>query len=104
MPEANSLWIGREPTVFRHGGKKLSPMTFLLLSLGRAVMQKIIAEKDKRGRKEEKQKGMRSNTVAFPQAKIRELVTTELPATSMKCIVFGLILLPLPWRAAIRRM
>lgn len=79
---ANSLWIGREPTVFRHGGKKLSPMTFLLLSLGRAVVQKIIAEKDKPGRKEEKQKGMRSNTVAFPQAKIRELVTTQLPAAS----------------------
>ena len=68
--------------MFRHGGKKLSPMTFLLLSLGRAVVQKIIAEKDKPGRKEEKQKGMRSNTVAFPQAKIRELVTTQLPAAS----------------------
>ena len=79
---ANSLWIGREPLVFRCEGKKLSPMTFLLLSLGRAVVQKIIAEKDKPGRREEKQKGMRSNTVAFPQAKIRELVSTELPAAS----------------------
>ena len=75
---ANSLWIGREPLVFRCEGKKLSPMTFLLLSLGRAVVKKIIAEKDKPGRREEKQKGMRSNTVAFPQAKIRELVSTEL--------------------------
>lgn len=79
---ANSLWIGREPLVFRSDGKKLSPMTFLLLSLGRAVVQKIIAEKDKPGRREEKQKGMRSNTVAFPQAKIRELVSHELPAAS----------------------
>lgn len=79
---ANSLWIGREPLVFRCEGKKLSPMTFLLLSLGRAVVQKIIAEKDKPGRREEKQKGMRSNTVAFPQAKIRELVSAELPAAS----------------------
>ena len=79
---ANSLWIGREPLVFRCEGKKLSPMTFLLLSLGRAVVQKIIAEKDKPGRREEKQKGMRSNTVAFPQAKLRELVSTELPAAS----------------------
>lgn len=79
---ANSLWIGREPLVFRSQGKKLSPMTFLLLSLGRAVVQKIIAEKDKPGRREEKQKGMRSNCVAFPQAHVRELVTTELPAAS----------------------
>lgn len=68
--------------VFRCDGKKLSPMTFLLLSLGRAVVQKIIAERDKPGRREEKQKGMRSNTVAFPQAKIRELVSRELPASS----------------------
>ena len=79
---ANSLWIGREPLVFRSDRKKLSPMTFLLLSLGRAVVQKIIAEKDKPGRREEKQRGMRSNTVAFPQAKIRELVSSELPASS----------------------
>ena len=79
---ANSLWIGREPVVFRSQGKKLSPMTFLLLSLGRAVVQKFIAEKDKPGRRQEKQMGMRSNTVAFPQAKIRELVSTELPAAS----------------------
>lgn len=68
--------------MFRCDGKKLSPMTFLLLSLGRAVVQKIIAERDKPGRREEKQKGMRSNTVAFPQAKIRELVSRELPASS----------------------
>ena len=66
---ANSLWIGREPAVFRCKGKKLSPMTFLLLSLGRAAVQKIIAEPHKPQRKEEKQRGMRSNTVAFPQAK-----------------------------------
>ena len=77
---ANSLWIGRAPLVFRSNGKKLSPMTFLLLSLGRAVVQKIIAEKDKPGRREEN--WMRSNTVAFPQAKIRELVSSELPASS----------------------
>ena len=81
---ANSLWIGREPVVFRNQGKKLSPMTFLLLSLGRAVVQKIIAEKDKPGRRQEKQMGMRSNTVAFPQAKTRELVSTELPAASIE--------------------
>ena len=31
---ANSLWIGREPLVFRSEGKKLSPMTFLPLRPG----------------------------------------------------------------------
>ena len=79
---ANNLWIGRLPAVFRSGKKRLSAMTFTLLSLGRAVVRKIIAERQKPRRPEEKQKGMRANTVAFPQAKIRELVTAHLPPTS----------------------
>ena len=57
-------------------------MIFMLLSLGRAVVQKVIAERTKPQRPEEKQKGMRANTVAFPQAKMRELVTAHLPPTS----------------------
>ena len=40
----NDLWIGRVPRVFRPGQKRLSAMPFLLLSLGRAVVQKVIAE------------------------------------------------------------
>ena len=79
---ANDLWLGRVPAVFRPDKKRLSAMTFMLLSLGRAVVQKVIAERTKPQRPEEKQKGMRANTVAFPQAKIRELVTAHLPPTS----------------------
>ena len=79
---ANDLWIGRVPAVFRPNKKRLSAMTFLMLSLGRAVVQKVIAERRKPQRPEEKQKGMRANTVAFPQAKMRELVTAHLPPSS----------------------
>ena len=51
--------------MFRPNKKRLSAMTFLMLSLGRAVVQKVIAERRKPQRPEEKQKGMRANTVAF---------------------------------------
>ena len=40
----NDLWIGGVPCVFRPGHRRLSAMTFLPLSLGRAVVQKVIAE------------------------------------------------------------
>ena len=76
---ANSLWIGRYPNVFKHQGKPLSPMTFLLLSLGRPVVQKIIAEPHKTRPVKEKQKGIRANTIAFPQAQLHELATAHLP-------------------------
>ena len=76
---ANSLWIGRYPNVFKHQGKPLSPMTFLLLSLGRRVVQKIIAEPHKTRPVKEKQKGIRANTIAFPQAQLHELATAHLP-------------------------
>ena len=76
---ANSLWIGRYPLAFKCGNKPLSVMTFLLLSLGRAVVQKIVAERHKPGPVREKQKGIRANTIAFPQAKLHELQTAHLP-------------------------
>ena len=76
---ANSLWIGRYPLAFKCGNKPLSVMTFLLLSLGRAVVQKIVAERRKPGPVREKQKGIRANTIAFPQAKLHELQTAHLP-------------------------
>ena len=78
---ANSLWVGRYPSVFKRGGGPLSSMTFLLLSLGRPVVQKVIAEKHKGGPLKEKQKGMRANTIAFPQARLHELQTAHLPPT-----------------------
>eukprot|EP00438_Fugacium_kawagutii_P020118 Skav226970 [mRNA] locus=scaffold51:356186:370706:- [translate_table: standard] len=76
---ANSLWIGRYPKIFLHQGKPLSPMTFLMLSLGRPVVQKIIAEPHKAKPLKQKQKGIRANTIAFPQAQLHEMVTAHLP-------------------------
>ena len=52
-------------------------MTFLLLSLGRPVVQKIIAEPHKTRPVKEKQKGIRANTIAFPQAQLHELATVN---------------------------
>ena len=43
-------------------------------------MQKIIAEKDRRADPKTKQKGLRGNTICFPQAIIKELVPSPLPA------------------------
>ena len=76
---ANSLWIGRYPKVFLHDGQPLSEMTMLLLSLGRPVAQKIIAEPHKARPVKEKQKGIRANTIAFPQAQLHEMATAHLP-------------------------
>ena len=76
---ANYLWIGRYPPAFLWHGKPLSAMTWLLLALGRPVIQKVIAEKQKPGPVQQKQKGIRANTIAFPQAILRELATTQLP-------------------------
>ena len=53
-----------------NGEPRVSPMTFMLLSLGRAVVHKMIPEKHKPRRPEEKQKGMRSNRVALARARI----------------------------------
>ena len=77
---ANDNLILREPRCFRVHGKKLSPMTFTLLALGRMVVRKIIAEPDRKGPPSTKQKGLRHNTIAFPQARCLELLTDALPA------------------------
>ena len=81
---ANDNMMLREPTCFRRNkeGKqaKLSPMTFTVLALARMVVQKIIAEPAKKADPATKQKGLRANTICFPQAVIRELVTEALPA------------------------
>ena len=52
------------------------------------MVQKIIAEPRKPGAPEEKQCGMRANTVAFPQAKMKELVTARLPPTSEEAVPY----------------
>ena len=46
---ANDNLMLREPFAFRDSsGKRLSPATFMMLSLARMVVKKIIAEKDKK--------------------------------------------------------
>ena len=53
-----------------------------MLALARTVVQKIVAEKDRRADPFTKQKGIRGNTICFPQAVVKELVTSQLPADS----------------------
>ena len=55
-------------------------MTIAMLSLARMVVRKIIADPYKHNDPSFKQKGLRSNTIAFPQARCRELMTQVLPA------------------------
>ncbi|CAK0851590.1 unnamed protein product, partial [Prorocentrum cordatum] len=77
---ANDNLILREPVAFRKNGAKLSPMTFAMLALARMLVRKIIAEKTKKADPRTKQKGLRSNSICFPQAYAKELVTQALPA------------------------
>ena len=51
-----------------------------MLQLARMVVKKVIAEKSRKADPNTKQKGMRSNTVCFPQARVTELITEALPA------------------------
>ena len=77
---ANDNLMLREPQAFRSHGKRLSAMTFAMLALARMVVRKIIAEPYTNSHPSLKQKGLRSNTIAFPQARCRELITQALPA------------------------
>ncbi|CAK0805076.1 unnamed protein product [Prorocentrum cordatum] len=77
---ANDNLILREPVAFRKNGAKLSPMTFAMLALARMLVRKIIAEKTKKADPRAKQKGLRSNSICFPQAYAKELATQALPA------------------------
>ncbi|CAK0816743.1 unnamed protein product, partial [Prorocentrum cordatum] len=77
---ANDNLILREPVAFRKHGAKLSPMTFAMLALARMLVREIIAEKTKKADPRTKQKGLRGNSICFPQAHARELVTQALPA------------------------
>ena len=85
---ANDNLMLREPFVFRRHGEKLSPMTFAMLALARMVVTKIIAEKDRKADPATKQKGLRCNTICFPQARARELITESLPAEPAASVEF----------------
>ena len=77
---ANDNLMLREPFAFRQRGAKVSKATFMMVSLARMVVKQIIAEKDKKADPLTKQKGLRSNTICFPQAKARAFITEALPA------------------------
>ena len=77
---ANDILMLREPRAFRSHGKRLSSMTFTMLALARMIVRKIIAEPYKKRNPSFKPKGLRSNTIAFPEARCRELITQALPA------------------------
>ena len=77
---ANHNWIGRLPFPFTPGGQPIGDMTLKTLARGRACVNKIIAEPDRRGAPETKQGGVRGNTIAFPQAKLELQESRQLPA------------------------
>ena len=56
-------------------------MTLKTLARGRMCVNKIIAEPQRPGPRDTKQGGLRRNTIAFPQAKLELLGSTELPAS-----------------------
>ena len=79
---ANDNFIGRLPSAFRndHGGA-LTSASLQLLSLARMCVRKVIAEPGRRGDPATKQKGLRANTICFPQAVPKQLLTSSLPAS-----------------------
>ena len=85
---ANDNLILREPRAFRVHGAKLSLMTFTMLSLARMVVRKIVAEPYRKGPPSSKQKGLRCNTISFPQSRCRQLLTEALPAEPLKSVHF----------------
>ena len=79
---ANDNLMPRESRAWRTNGRRLSPLAVQMLSLARASVRKVIAEPNKPKPQEEKQKGFRSNTIAFPQAVCKQLITSSLPASA----------------------
>ena len=99
---ANSLWIGREPLVFRSDGKKLSPMTFLLLwaeqSYRRSLLKRTNLEeekKNKRGRAATRLHSRKPRFENWSRANYRPL--------PQKHIVFCPTPYPSLWLVVIRR-
>ncbi|CAK0852500.1 unnamed protein product, partial [Prorocentrum cordatum] len=77
---ANDNWIGRVPFPLRPGGEPLRDMELRSLARGRVCVNKIIAEPEKRGPRDERQGGLVGNFICFPQAKVDLLKSGELPA------------------------
>ena len=77
---ANDNWIGRLPFAFAPHGEPLSEMTLKTLARGRMCVNKIIAEPERRGPRNNRQGGLRGNSIAFPQQRLELLESSELPA------------------------
>ena len=65
---ANDNWIGRMPFPLAPGGEPLHEMELKSLARGRMCVKKVIAEPGRQGPRDERQGGLRSNSIAFPQA------------------------------------
>ena len=76
---ANDNWIGRMPFALAPDGELLGEMTLKSLARGRICVNKIIAEPEKPGPQSGKQRGLRGNTIFFPQGKLELLGGAELP-------------------------
>ena len=77
---ANDNWIGRVPFPLRPGGDPLRDMEIRSLARARVCVNKIIAEPDKKGPPDQRQRGLVGNFICFPQAKVDVLRSKELPA------------------------
>ena len=70
------------------GGEPLHEMEVKSLARGRMCVNKVIAEPSRRGPRDGRQKGLRGNSIAFPQAKIELMQGTELPPTAQEASRF----------------
>lgn len=76
---ADDNWIGRMPFAFTPGGELLGKMTLKTLARGRTCIDTVIAEPEKPTAPKLKQKGLRGNSIALPQAKLELQDADELP-------------------------
>jgi hypothetical protein len=86
---ANDNFIGRVPVALRNAsGGQLSSTTLQLLALSRMCVRKVIAEPYRLGDPATKQKGLRANTICFPPAVPKQLLSSSLPASLEARVVF----------------
>ena len=98
---ANDNWIGRMPFPLALGGEPLPGMELESLACGRVCVKKVIAEPERQGPRDERQGGLRGNSIAFPQATAHVCDSNELPppkdATDWSSLAIrsGIVLTPL---------
>ena len=85
---ANDNWIGRMPHALAPDGELLGDMTLKSLARERICVNEIIAEPVKPGPHCDKQRGLRGNTIFFPQGKLELVGGCELPAPAEQAAEF----------------